>query len=474
MWQLVTFEAVYLPSVMREQLHRDAATLRVFVECLPTLAPCAIPPPPFPTTSATRAPPSSSIQTSQPSFSTVEAEAKGPAGAIKAVSTSSASQTSTSTHSKPVATPRVKVKVSLAATNTVLDKAVGCVAPVRDTHSGPSQSSVPTGHLAGLAQASSTVQSRPRSKISPNSQPTVKRPRMDGTAGLAVTASSTPGSSSSAAISVDDDDDEIQFIDAVDDGASVHVDAHGTQTTTSSSTPEALDDKLVAEYPAQVKVVINGLRRNHYCADFPWMQDLRRRLPQGNCNSRNIDSMVAHVLATRESDPYIKKSFISVESILNGDEDPGFFNEDFKRTLVNVCRNQTFKLPSYSNMKSFQFDYILACFLDEDGKPFPANDKRFRAQMTGLSLLHSVPVLSRPKIHSHSVLIEKIFCPHCGYFVHNPYTMNMHIRMHYRGGMFCAHKGCNYITNKPEGMVEHGESKHLYGTRTQTPSKAKK
>ena len=54
MWQLVTFEAVYLPTIMREQLRRDVSTLRLFVECLPTLAPCAIPPPPFPTASAIR------------------------------------------------------------------------------------------------------------------------------------------------------------------------------------------------------------------------------------------------------------------------------------------------------------------------------------------------------------------------------------------------------------------------------------
>ena len=473
MWQLVTFEAVYLPTVMREQLRRDASTLRIFVECLPTLAPCAIPPPPFPTASAIQALTPSPVQTSQPSSSTVVADTKVPAGAVKAVPTSSASQTSAATTPKPVAAPRVKVKVSPVATNTALDKAVGRVAPVHDTQSGPTQTSVSTGHLAGLAQASSTIRSRPRSEISPNSQPTVKRPRMDGTAGPAATASSTPGSSSAAAISIDDDD-EIQFVDVVNDGASVHVNAHGTQMTTSSSTPGALDDELMSEYPEQVKIVINRLRRNHYSADFPWMQDLYWRLPQGNRNSRNIDSMVAHVLAMRESDPYIKKSFISVESILKGDEDPEFFDADFKKTLTNVRRNQTFKSPPYSNMKSFQFDYLLACFLDEDGKPFPANDKRFWTQMTGLSSLHSVPALSRPKIHSQGVLIEKIFCPHCGYFVNNPYTMSTHIRMHYRAGMFCAHKGCNYITNKPEGMVEHGESKHLYGTRTQTPSKAKK
>ena len=67
MWQLVTFEAVYLPTVMREQLRQDASTLCLFVECLPTLAPCAIPPPPFPvvsTTSAIRALPMSATKVS--------------------------------------------------------------------------------------------------------------------------------------------------------------------------------------------------------------------------------------------------------------------------------------------------------------------------------------------------------------------------------------------------------------------------
>ena len=55
MWQLVTLEAVYLPMIMREHLRRDASTLRLFVECLPTLVPCAIPPPPLPATPTTTA-----------------------------------------------------------------------------------------------------------------------------------------------------------------------------------------------------------------------------------------------------------------------------------------------------------------------------------------------------------------------------------------------------------------------------------
>ena len=473
MWQLVTFEAVYLPTVMREQLRRDASTLRIFVECLPTLAPCAIPPPPFPTASAvqTLLPPTTSA--SQPSSSTVVDGVAGPAETSQAVPTSSAPQTSAATTPTPVAAPRTKLKISPAATNTALDKAVGRVMPVRDTHPGSTLPSASSGRLAGLAQASSTVRSRPRGEISPNSQPTVKRPRMEGATEPSATTSSTPGSSSAAAISVDDDDDEIQFVDATGDDASVRVDAHGTQTTTSPFIPGALDDELVAEFSDQVKRVVNSLRRNHYSTDFPWMQELRRKLPQGDRNGRNVDSMVAHVLAVREDDPYVRKSFVSVESILKGDEDPGFFDEDFKKTLANVRRNQHFKSPAYAHLKSFQFDYILACFLDEDGNSFPANDKRFRTQMLGLSSLHSVAALSRPKILAHSVSIERIFCPHCGYFVNNPYTMSAHIRMHYRAGMFCAHKGCNYITNRTDGMQEHGESKHSYGTR-RTPSKAKK
>ena len=479
MWQLVTFEAVYLPTVMREHLRHDASTLCLFVECLPMLAPCAIPPPLFPvipTTSAIKALPVSSTKISRPSSVSVVPEAKGSTGAVKAVPTSSAPQGSVTTSQKPVAAPRVKLKVSPVATTSVLDKAVGRVAPVRDTHSVPSQSSAPSGHLAGLAQASSNIRSRSRDSISPNSQLTVKRPRLDGTAKPTTTTSSTPGSSSAAAIAIDDNEDEIQFIDAVDDGASVHVDAQGRQTTTSSSstsfTLQPLDDELMTEYPVRVRGVINRLRNNHYSADFPWMQDLRRRVPQDTRNNRNVDSMVAHVLAAQENNAF--KSFKSIECIMNGDEDPEFFNDGFKSVLANVRCNQPFKSPPYCNMKNFQFDYILACFLDEDDNPFPHNDKRFRMQMMGLTSLHSVLALGRPKIHSQGMSIEKIFCPHCGYHVNNPGTMSTHIRMHYRASMFCAHKGCNFITNKPDAMAEHGESKHSYGTRIKTPSKAKK
>ena len=111
MWQLVTFEAVYLPTVMREQLRRDASTLCLFVDCLPTLVPCAIPPPPFPaasTPSAGRALPTSATKISRLSSSSVVAEAKGSTETVKAIPTSSASQSPATTPQKPVAAPRAQ------------------------------------------------------------------------------------------------------------------------------------------------------------------------------------------------------------------------------------------------------------------------------------------------------------------------------------------------------------------------------
>ena len=70
------------------------------------------------------------------------------------------------------------------------------------------------------------------------------------------------------------------------------------------------------------------------------MQELRRRLPQDNRNSRNIDSMVAHVLAVRESDPYIRKSFVSVESILKGRRRSGVLRCGFQED-TDQCPSQS-------------------------------------------------------------------------------------------------------------------------------------
>ena len=99
--------------------------------------------------------------------------------------------------------------------------------PVPDTQSIPSQSAASAGHLASLAQATSNIRSRSQDSVSPNSQPTVKRPRLDGNIESATASSSAPGSSSSAAIPVDGEEDEIQFIDAFADSTSVRMNAQG-------------------------------------------------------------------------------------------------------------------------------------------------------------------------------------------------------------------------------------------------------
>ena len=164
---------------------------------------------------------------------------------------------------------------------------------------------------------------------------------MDENIESAAASSSIPGSSSAEAIPVDDEEDEIQFIDAYDDNAiSVCMDAQGRQTATSSSSNkfalQSLDSELLAEYPEKVRGLINKLRNNHYTADFPWMQDLRWHLPQDTRNDQNVDSMVAYVLTEQQKNAYMRKSFKSVQHILDGNEDPEFFDESFKKVLTTT------------------------------------------------------------------------------------------------------------------------------------------
>ena len=53
MWQLVLRETVYLPTLAREHHHREMEMLCLFAEILPIVAPCSIPPPPFPIAAST-------------------------------------------------------------------------------------------------------------------------------------------------------------------------------------------------------------------------------------------------------------------------------------------------------------------------------------------------------------------------------------------------------------------------------------
>ena len=103
----------------------------------------------------------STTKVARPSLPTTAAGAKAVMSVVKAVPACQASQGPSLPSQGPVTTPRVKPKLLPAATNTVLDKAIGRVMPVRDTLSIPSQSAASAGHLASLAQATSSVRSRP-------------------------------------------------------------------------------------------------------------------------------------------------------------------------------------------------------------------------------------------------------------------------------------------------------------------------
>ena len=48
MWQLVMTDTVYLPTFSREHLRHETGMLQLFAEILSIIAPCLIPPPPFP------------------------------------------------------------------------------------------------------------------------------------------------------------------------------------------------------------------------------------------------------------------------------------------------------------------------------------------------------------------------------------------------------------------------------------------
>ena len=159
MWQLVTLEAMYLPTIMREHLRCETSTLWLFIECLPMLVPCAVllPLSVSPSASSMRALSASTTKVARPSLLTTVG------GAIpnKAIPACQASQGPSSPSQSPATAPKVKPKLLPAATNTVLDKAIGRIMPVRNTLSIPSQSAASAGHLASLAQATSSVRSHP-------------------------------------------------------------------------------------------------------------------------------------------------------------------------------------------------------------------------------------------------------------------------------------------------------------------------
>ena len=77
-------------------------------------------------------------------------------------------------------------------------------------------------------------------------------------------------------------------------------------------------------------------------------------------------------------------------------------------------------------------------------------------EMIGLYGLHSPQAIRRRRRHGY----EMAFCPLCSYSCNNSYTMNNHIRTHYRLGLRCGFATCFFFTLTAAAMWEHGVSKH--------------
>ena len=123
--------------------------------------------------------------------------------------------------------------------------------------------------------------------------------------------------------------------------------------------------------------------------------------------------------------------------------------------------------------REFKFDYLFHCFFDTNGKAFPNDDNCMLGIMCGLAALHKAVVLGRHKVQlSGGSFMEYMFCPHCGYFTNNAPMMNMHVHKHYKVGLFCGGRECQFITNKTDAIQQHGSLFHNFGKKNKgTPIK---
>ena len=211
-----------------------------------------------------------------------------------------------------------------------------------------------------------------------------------------------------------------QFIEDDGEDSVMHVDAHSIQSALSASAPAFIlpdiDPELLKEYLDEVKRVMNKLRRDHYSSDFQWVKDLHLHLPPGPRSGRNVDNMVDYAWAACDHDAYIKKSLFSIQHILDGEEDRSFFNDQFLEVLSNIRPNQFFKSPSYCNLKNFPFDYLLACFLDDQGKSIPQERQLLPYANDGVNVsslcVGSEPSKdARPWVNSREDLLSPLWVP---------------------------------------------------------------
>ena len=217
MWQLIMFEAIDLPTVMREQLHREMGILHLFDEVIPFLRPCSVPPLPIPVIeqptllmsketpgmSISNPPLSSLADNSQPMAKVAELGALAP---MQGTPMGNVPKQNTPLSSRQRLQSKVSLKLLSCVTAPAIsgskgaNKAVVHVAPSRKAQK-PSMSVSLSPLLLSLAQSSSSVRCCPGGSISLGSQP--KRPKLDESANQ-----TGPGTSAEAAITIDNGADD--------------------------------------------------------------------------------------------------------------------------------------------------------------------------------------------------------------------------------------------------------------------------
>ena len=88
--------------------------------------------------------------------------------------------------------------------------------------------------------------------------------------------------------------------------------------------------------------------------------------------------------------------------------------------------------------------------------PPKAKDGFGAIEMIGLYGLHLPRAIRRRRRHGY----EMAFCPLCTYSCNNSYTMNNHIRTHYRLGLRCGFATCFFFTLTAAAMWDHGVKDH--------------
>ena len=251
---------------MREHYLHETETLRLFAKILPIIAPCSIPPPPFPivapVSSVSHNVSDSSVCGPQPPLMpscSGTATDMGPItpAATLAMPASGDTQTDARLSGPQKLLSRLSSKMlsyssaPAVGTREGVNKVVVHVAPSRDVLK-PIKVAAISLLLMNIAQLSSTIRCRPGEGAPLNGQPNIKRQKLDENA---IPAAS--GTSTSTAIAIDsvakgdEDDDGIEILEDEDDGdagaAVIVVDTQGNATTSTPHTANVTGSSTFAQ-----------------------------------------------------------------------------------------------------------------------------------------------------------------------------------------------------------------------------------